>query len=236
MPLLKLPNSIANASTNMAIDAALLKTVPATVALFRHYAWSEPTITFGYTQKWEQVHTQFLSSLIFCRRITAGGIVDHRNDWTYSLILGNSLDAFLEKSSVVYFTLHNCILAELTKQKVQGVLASCPRHCSDTEIPQIAICFQQVVANDVIAKNGQKIAGAAIKRSRQGLLVQGSIDRQTLPNDFDFNIFSQGLVDELSHALDIPVGHSDDLRGLFNITLIEQERVRFESTGWLKRR
>ena len=236
MPLLRLPNSVANATTNMAIDAALLKTVPATVALFRHYAWSEPTITFGYTQKWEEVYPQFLSSLIFCRRITAGGIVDHRNDWTYSLILGTSLGAFLKKSSEIYFTLHNCILAELTKQRVQGVLAPCPRQCSDTEIPEIAVCFQQAVANDVITKNGQKIAGAAIKRNRQGLLVQGSIDRQTLPNDFDFNIFYQGLVDELSHALDIPVGHSNDLRGLFNSALIEQERVRFESTMWLKRR
>ena len=236
MPLLRLPNSFANATTNMAIDAALLKTVPATVALFRHYAWSEPTITFGYTQKWEEVYPQFLSSLIFCRRITAGGIVDHRNDWTYSLVLGTSLDAVLKKSSEIYFTLHNCILAELTKQKVHGVLAPCPRQCSDTEIPEIAVCFKQAVANDVITKNGQKIAGAAIKRNRQGLLIQGSIARQTLPNDFDFNIFSQGLVDKLSHALDIPVGNGNDLRGLFNRTLIEQERVRFKSARWQERR
>ena len=236
MPLLRLPNSSANATTNMAIDAALLKTVPATVALFRHYAWSEPTITFGYTQKWEEVYPQFLSSLIFCRRITAGGIVDHRNDWTYSLVLGTSLGAVLKKSSEIYFTLHNCILAELTKQRVQCELASCPQQCSDTEIPEIAVCFKQAVANDVITKNGQKIAGAAIKRNRQGLLIQGSIDRQTLPNDFDFNIFSQGLVDKLSHALDIPVGNGNDLRGLFNRTLIEQERVRFKSARWQERR
>ncbi|MEC7609330.1 MAG: hypothetical protein VX964_04085, partial [Verrucomicrobiota bacterium] len=167
---------------------------------------------------------------------TAGGIVDHRNDWTYSLILGTNLGAFLKKSSEIYFTLHNCILAGLTKQRVQSVLASCPRQCSETEIPEIAVCFQQAVANDVITKKGQKIAGAAIKRNRQGILVQGSIDRQTLPNDFDFNIFYQGLVDELSHALNIPVGHSNDLRGLFNSALIEQERVRFESNRWLKRR
>ena len=210
--------------------------MPAKVALFRHYAWSEPTITFGYTQKWKEVHPQFLSSLIFCRRITAGGIVDHRNDWTYSLILGTSLGAVLKKSSEIYFTLHNCILAELTKQRIQCELASCPRQCSDTEIPEIAVCFQQAVTNDVVTKNGQKIAGAAIKRNRQGLLIQGSIDRQTLPNDFDFNIFSQGLVDELSRALDIPVGHNSDLHGLFNSTLIEQERVRFESARWLERR
>ena len=62
MPLLRLPNSLADASTNMAIDAALLKSIPAEVALFRHYAWSEPTITFGYTQKWVEVHPQFLSA------------------------------------------------------------------------------------------------------------------------------------------------------------------------------
>ena len=236
MPLFRLPNSFANATTNMAIDAALLQSVPAKFALFRHYAWSEPTITFGYTQKWKEVHPQFLSSLVFCRRITAGGIVDHRNDWTYALILGTGLGGVLKKSSELYLILHNCIVAELTKQTIQCTLAPCPRKCSEIEMPEIANCFQQAVANDVITKNGQKIAGAAIKRNRQGLLVQGSIDRQTLPHDFDFNTFSQGLVEELSHALDIPIGHSNDLRSFFNSTLIEQARVRFESDKWQERR
>ncbi len=236
MPLFRLPNSFANATTNMAIDAALLRSVPAEVALFRHYAWSEPTITFGYHQKWEEVHPQFLSSLVFCRRITAGGIVDHRNDWTYALILGTGLGGVLKKSSELYFILHNCIAAELTKHRIQCMLAPCHRKCSDIEIPDIDICFQQAVANDVITKNGQKIAGAAIKRNRQGLLIQGSIDRQTLPPDFDFNTFSQSLVVELSNALDIPIGHSNDLRSLFNSTLIKEECVRFESDKWLERR
>ena len=236
MPLLRLPNSFADASTNMAIDAALLKSIPAEVALFRHYAWSEPTITFGYTQKWVEVHPQFLSSLVFCRRITAGGIVDHRNDWTYALILGCGLKAVLKKSSELYFILHNCIVAELKKQNIQSKLAPCLRQCSDNTVNKIAICFQQAVANDVITKNGQKIAGAAIKRNRLGLLIQGSIDRQTLPKNFDFNTFSNGLVQQLSLALDIPIGHTNDLHSPFESTLINQERIRFESATWLERR
>ena len=37
-------------ATNMAIDASLLYTLPVGIAAFRHYGWTEPAITFGYTQ------------------------------------------------------------------------------------------------------------------------------------------------------------------------------------------
>ena len=49
--LVVLPNTFGDAFTNMAIDAALLDTIPSGAALFRHYGWTEQSLTFGNSQQ-----------------------------------------------------------------------------------------------------------------------------------------------------------------------------------------
>ena len=98
-----LPNTFGDAVTNMAIDAALLANMPVGFAAFRHYGWREPAVTFGYTQEHHKVVSELESgnapielaqtSATLTRRMTGGGIVDHRNDWTYALILNSFVSA-----------------------------------------------------------------------------------------------------------------------------------------------
>lgn len=107
--LIQLPNAFGNAATNMAIDSALLSALPQGIALFRHYGWSEPAITFGYTQHFQAVQRTAPPGLALCRRTTGGGIVDHRNDWTYALIIQNALPAAKLPATEFYEKLHRCI-------------------------------------------------------------------------------------------------------------------------------
>ena len=239
MPLIILPNAFGDAATNMALDAALLYTLPKGIATFRHYGWTEPAITFGYTQRIAAVQTTFPEDLRLCRRLTGGGIVDHRNDWTYALALQTDLPAAHTPATELYATIHNCIQRALEKQLIQSQLAPCPRACGKRPAKESAgpeQCFVQPTANDVIHPNGTKIAGAAMKRTREGLLVQGSIDRGALPEDFDFNSFVETFQHVLSGELAIPIGATADLRTLFDSRRIQQERERFESAAWLNRR
>ena len=237
MPLLVLPNAYGDAATNMAVDASLLHSTPKDIAVFRHYAWMEPAITFGYTQQWAEVSALFPDDIRLCRRLTGGGIVDHRNDWTYALVIQTSLPAARTRANALYEQIHGSLAHALKRQDIQTQLAPCPRQCGEPVTSRGADqCFVQPVANDVLDLRGNKIAGAAMKRAREGLLIQGSIDRATLPSDFDFQHFAEAFVNELSAGLDLPVGQSDDIRSLFDGPLIQKERERFKSDAWTQKR
>lgn len=70
---------------------------------------------------------------------------------------------------------------------------------------ELSICFQKPTQCDVILnKTGQKIAGAAQKRSRQGIITQGSIDKGSFPS-LDWQLFEEKSFHNLAEKLDIEV-------------------------------
>jgi lipoate-protein ligase A len=238
VPLILLPNAFGDAATNMAVDASLLYTLPKGIAAFRHYGWTEPALTFGYTQRITEVQTTVPEDLHLCRRLTGGGIVDHRNDWTYTLALQTDIPAAHAPATELYETIHRCIRQALQAQSLQSELAPCPRQCSGQQpaLDGPDQCFVQPTANDVVRPDGTKIAGAAMKRARKGLLVQGSIDRSALPVDFNYHTFAEAFQQALSRELAIPIGITEDLRTLFDSPRIQEERQRFESAAWRNKR
>jgi lipoate-protein ligase A len=239
VPLIILPNAFGDAATNMAVDASLLYTLPAGIAAFRHYGWTEPSITFGYTQAYAQVRAATDESIRLCRRITGGGIVDHRNDWTYTLVIQAELTAARAPATELYKTIHRCIQQALASQLIQCQLAPCPNACTQIPVTQPTgpnQCFAQPAASDVIRPDGLKIAGAAMKRTREGLLVQGSIDRHTLADHFDYALFAAQFHQHISTSLAIPIGTTEDLRALFNGPRIQEERKQFSAQQWTRKR
>jgi lipoate-protein ligase A len=54
-------------------------------------------------------------------------------------------------------------------------------------------CFEKTVRYD-LKFGGAKIAGAAVRRNRKGLLLQGSIQRLQLPSGFG-DVFGRALCD-----------------------------------------
>ena len=239
--LITLPNAFGDAVTNMAIDAALLRSMPAGLAAFRHYAWLEPTASFGYAQRYNEVAQNSPTELSLIRRLTGGGIVDHRNDWTYALILHNSLAASKRPATELDQHVHQAIQQTLQSMQIETQLAPCPKACKSatrapSSINSASQCFVHPAVNDVLRLDGQKIAGAAMKRSRAGLLIQGSIDRSTLPDDFDFTHFQPNLLTQLAQALELPQGELEDIRPLFKSEQIEKEKERFASQAWNQKR
>ncbi|MGZ0656049.1 lipoate--protein ligase family protein [Coraliomargarita sp. W4R53] len=236
--LIALPNAFGDAVTNMAIDAALLESMPSGLAAFRHYAWLEPAVTFGYAQSYTEIEQSTDSPITLVRRLTGGGIVDHRNDWTYALILQRALPCTTIPATELYLRIHRAISLALKEMDIETQLAPCPRHCNQAPIPATAPsqCFVTPAANDVLHLEGQKIAGAAMKRTRQGLLIQGSIDRGALPESFDFANFQKRLITQLSSTLELPLGELEDIRPLFNSERIEREKIRFAGEAWNKKR
>lgn len=260
--LIALPNAFGDAATNMAIDAALLESLPTDLAVFRHYGWTEPAATFGYAQAYASVVSEFASCshATLIRRLTGGGIVDHRNDWTYALILHAALPAASIPATALYERLHRAIARTLDGLGLETRLAPCPKLCDNPHPPRAldalrakpgasriphpasripdpaSQCFVTPAAHDVLRADGRKIAGAAMKRSRDGLLIQGSLDRGALPENFDFVTFQAQLIEALATALELPTGTVEDFRPLFQGERIQQEKQRFASDEWNWRR
>lgn len=177
LPLLVLRENLASPSWNMAVDEALLlSTRELEQPILRFYGWSQPAATFGYFQKYAEVAaTTLLRPLI--RRPTGGGIVPHDRDWTYSLAFPPGHPWYELRAIESYRMAHSWIVDSFRRLGISTELAPC---CRRTQPGQ---CFSGYERFDVLW-GGRKIAGAAQRRNRDGLLIQGSVQPPPgLPRD-----------------------------------------------------
>ena len=164
---------------NMALDKALLEAMSRLGRpVLRFYGWTEPAATFGYFQKYAEVErATHLRPLI--RRPTGGGIVPHDADWTYSLAFPPGHEWPSLKAEESYRRVHEWIQSAFTKLNVATELALRSQK-SAIRNPQSAIgCFVGYEKFDLLW-NGQKIAGAAQRRNKLGLLIQGSVQSRCI--------------------------------------------------------
>lgn len=151
----------ASPARNMAVDEALLREVREPV--LRLYEWSVPAVSLGYFQP-----AALAGDRPFVRRYTGGGLVDHAHDVTYTIVLPRAHPWMELSAPESYCTVH---------RGVQAVLAACDIESELT--PEVgatesAACFAKPVRFDLMA-TGRKLSGAAQRRTREGLLHQGSI-------------------------------------------------------------
>ena len=156
------------ADYNMALDEALLDSAATLGApTLRFYGWTEPAATFGYSQHYKEIErlTQ-LRPLI--RRPTGGGLVPHDADWTYSMVFPVNSAWYQLKAIESYERVHQWIHEAFASIGIETTLALERRK----EIP--GQCFVGAERHDVLW-HGRKIAGAAQRRTKAGLLIQGSV-------------------------------------------------------------
>jgi lipoyl(octanoyl) transferase len=135
--------------------------------VLRFYGWNEPAATFGYFQKFSEVEcAMHLRPLI--RRPTGGGIVPHDADWTYSFVAPPNHEWHSLKAIESYRRVHEWIQLSFVKLDIVTELASCSKKSAPGE------CFVGHEKFDLLW-HGKKIAGAAQRRNKLGLLIQGSI-------------------------------------------------------------
>jgi lipoate-protein ligase A len=196
-----LPTRSAGAAENMAADFLMLQRYPQEDRVrFRHYGWTEPAFTFGYSQKWEWVQTQLPAGrLDLCRRATGGGVVDHRDDWTFALVIPRGHPLEEVRATQSYRAVHGALAQALGECGV-------PAQVNETTEPKAealpaGVCFQRAELYDVILPGGGKVAGAAQKRSKRGLLFQGSISRTAAGPAVDWDQFEEAFLAALSALL-----------------------------------
>src|SRR5712671_5568116 len=153
---------------NMALDEALLEAVPGLGGpVLRFYGWDGPAASFGYFQKYAEVEVLTpLRPLV--RRPTGGGIVPHDADWTYSLAFPRGHEWHELTATESYRRVHQWLLDAFALGGTTTMLAPVARKAEP------GCCFAGYEQFDLLWRGG-KIAGAAQRRKREGLLIQGSV-------------------------------------------------------------
>ena len=153
---------------NMALDEALLeRSALLNQPVLRFYSWTEPAATFGYSQHYAEIEkVTHLRPLV--RRPTGGGLVPHDADWTYSLAFPPHHEWYELKAVESYRRVHQWLCDAFACIGVPTEVAPCCRK----EVP--GQCFLGWEQYDLLWM-GKKIAGAAQRRNKFGLLIQGSV-------------------------------------------------------------
>ncbi|HEX3818661.1 MAG TPA: hypothetical protein VHW03_10275 [Chthoniobacterales bacterium] len=207
--------SRADAPTNMAIDEALLEL--SDQPALRFYGWHRPALSFGYFGKFADVAGE-RGKRELVRRWTGGGSVPHGDDLTYSLITPAAHPAFQLGPTAVYAKLHRAIRDALADEGFAAQLAP-------SAAPKISdACFANPVRDDVLLGE-RKIAGAAQRRTRRGLLQQGSIQ---LPN------LSAGFRDRFTRALAAEIEARKIPGQIFSRAKVLAAE-KYATDGWLRR-
>lgn len=216
MKLEVLPERADSAAANMAADFLLLRRYPAERAgraRLRVYGWHRPSFSFGYSQKIAWVRAQVpgdAEGAELVRRPTGGGVVDHREDWTYALVIPRGHE--LEKARAVesYRAVHTALVAALGAcGQEAGLKERCEpaaedggdgAGCAAGKGP--TVCFTRAELYDVVdVGTGAKIAGAAQKRTKEGLLFQGSVWRPAAAGVRDWDELRERFAVELARTL-----------------------------------
>lgn len=177
----------------MAVDEVLLESVQ--LPILRVYRWESPCVTIGYFQS----HSLAMAAhpgLAVVRRWTGGGLVLHGMDAPYSLIVPGGEPFAAVRPAASYRAIHGALAEALRGRLAEVTLA-------EEDAPkQSAACFENPVSADLLCR-GAKVGGAGQRRTRRGLLHQGSLQLGGAPFD-DARAFAGRLAKEV-RDYDLPL-------------------------------
>lgn len=151
---------------SMAVDEWLLETRQ--LPMMRIYKWGGSWGSLGYFGNLNEARLTF-PGLQWVRRLTGGGVVDHRGDWTYSLMIPKKFELARLKGGESYRAIHEVLVSVLASEgRTEPALAVGNQKSG-------SVCFEHPVEFDVVDRVGEKLAGAAQRRCKAGLLHQGSV-------------------------------------------------------------
>ncbi len=154
---------------NMAIDDLLLQTAAERGRpLVRLYQWDRACVSFGCLQDWQAV----AAAPAAVRRPTGGGVVDHAADVTYSAAVAAGHWLLRLEREDSYACFNRAVVRGLATLGLTAQLTG-DRIPAAVDRRTMA-CFTHPTRYDVML-GPVKVAGAAQRRRREGLLHQGSI-------------------------------------------------------------
>ncbi|QDV90016.1 Octanoyltransferase LipM [Phycisphaerae bacterium RAS2] len=170
---------------NMARDEALLAacTAPSNRPTLRFYAWSPATISLGYFQTIDELHSQppAIRELPVVRRTTGGGAILHDLEVTYSIVVPIDHPLIAGRPNRLYELAHEAIIAVVGSRAQRFGCDESGESCDSSSQRGPFFCFARRHALDVVVPDADapggfaKLAGSAQRRTRTAILQHGSI-------------------------------------------------------------
>jgi lipoate-protein ligase A len=201
-------NPPAGGAWNMAVDEALLMRADEEgIATLRFYQWSEPTLSLGYFQHFDDRDQHSAShGCAIVRRQTGGGAILHDRELTYSLTLPAE-DRLARESVRLYRIAHQAMIDVLAPhlERAESSLWICENAAPPHGGREPFLCFQRRAVGDLllvgtgdvreasqftsseragnirVPSANVKIAGSAQRRRHGALLQHGSLLLEVSP-------------------------------------------------------
>jgi len=181
----------------MAVDEVLLlDAIENGVATLRFYEWSEPTLSLGYFQRYEDRCQHAASSRsAVVRRQSGGGAILHDRELTYSLLLPGNFQ-LTRHAPQLYEAVHRAFITAISNQQLAALPAASLKVRGEDAASTVAndafLCFERQSPGDVVllahsnafgdgsrsSKSHSapwKILGSAQRRHRGAILQHGSL-------------------------------------------------------------
>ena len=220
LPWRLLIDGSASPARNMAVDEALLREIREPV--LRIYEWNVPALSLGYFQP-----CALAGDRPFIRRYTGGGLVDHAHDVTYTIVLPRAHPWMELSAPESYRHIHHGVQAALAACGIESDLTA-GENAHDVESEA---CFAKPVRFDIVAAQ-RKLSGAAQRRTREGLLHQGSILLPDPAKNADLRrVFAAAFTARLELAI-----NPGDLTPSETAHALDLERDRYATDAWNRSR
>lgn len=157
---------------NMRADSDCLSFVkPTSPPLLRFYRWERPSATYGYfvePSRYFDLEQSAQYRLQLARRPTGGGIIFHTHDLAFSVVIPLSHPLFHRNTMISYRRINKVVLSAIQPFLVEGSLSD------ETISSYEGFCMTKPTIYDIVV-HGKKIGGAAQRKTKNGLLHQGSL-------------------------------------------------------------
>lgn len=188
-----------SAEWNMRADEeALSSLTSSSQPMLRFYEWSEPSATYGYflnPSDYFNAGGVQKHSLALARRPTGGGVIFHTDDLAFSLIVPSSHPFYSLDPLHSYHVINACVLLAI-KAFYTASSFSHMHPCS-----RGGFCMAKPTKYDLLLE-GKKVGGAAQRKTKQGLLHQGSLYLAHPASEFLQDVIKGGkqIVEEMRQA------------------------------------
>ncbi len=238
MPFELINTGEASAQSNMEFDRHLLKALDpkSGICQLHLYRWQGPSATYGHFCKPAtllQAEGIKRYRLQLAQRPTGGGVTFHDYDYAFSLLLSASHSCFCHNILESYRLIHEIILQVIARfQSKPAALLSLDEPASYESCRHF--CMAKPTIYD-LSIDGQKVAGGAQRRTKEGILHQGMISLTLPPVEFLNAVLpADGYIAEAMAHHSYPLlkneaskSHLDEVRSLLDCLLVEvcQERL-----------
>lgn len=196
-----------SAEQNMRLDAELLESLdPGGPMILHFYDWEGECATYGHfvsPADFLNLEEAKKKGLNLAKRPTGGGIIFHIWDLAFSVLIPSSHPRFSENTLENYAFVNNRVL-EAVSSYVDEKPALIEENGAALDTFCTRFCMAQPTKYDVLL-NGRKIAGAAQRKTKNGLLHQGTISLVMPDEEYLKNILLSTKVLEAMIANTFPL-------------------------------